>query len=178
LLIRRFDRPDPAAPYVLKIYTSLYLYPFIIDAGSGLSTTLPIPFGPGTQYGMLALLSKDQYILDTLYFNPIITVICMTDLSGISGGCQDLYTVYPSGNTSCPNVRIPTQTLGVNMQSINTGGLLSRFGWPASCSDLQFDVADGVGGGVVGTPPYTLTVAPAFRTPLNITFGECSALYY
>jgi hypothetical protein len=52
LLITRFDRPDPASPYVLKMYTSHYLYPFIIEAGGGLSTTLPIPFDPGTQYGM------------------------------------------------------------------------------------------------------------------------------
>jgi hypothetical protein len=58
------------------------------------------------------------------------------------------------------------------MTSLETGGPLSRFGWPASCSDLQFDLLDGFNGGIVGTAPYTLTVAPAFRTPMNMIFGE------
>jgi hypothetical protein len=98
--------------------------------------------------------------------------MCMTDTSGISGGCQDLYTVYPSANTTCRNVTVPATILGVKMTSSMSGGLLSRYGWPASCSDLQFQLIDGFGGGVVGTPPYTLTVAPAFRTPVNITFRE------
>ena len=102
----------------------------------------------------------------------------MTDLSGISGGCQDLYTVYPSGNTSCRNVTVPDHTLGVKMTSSDTGGLLSRFGWPASCSDLQFDLLDGLGGGIVGKPPYQLSVAPAFRTPLNITFGVFQTMFH
>lgn len=100
--------------------------------------------------------------------------MCMTDLYGISGGCQDLYTVYPSptSNSTCQNVAVPSSTLGVRMQSLDTGGQLSRFGWPARCSDLQFDLVDGLDGGIIGTPPYTLTVAPAFRTPLNMTFRE------
>ena len=95
----------------------------------------------------------------------------MTDSMGTSGGCQDLYTVFATGNTSCRNLTMPDNVLGVKMTSIDTGGSLSRYGWPASCSDLQFDLVDGLEGGIVGTPPYTLTVAPAFRTPMNITFG-------
>jgi hypothetical protein len=103
--------------------------------------------------------------------------MCMTDTSGISGGCQDLYTVYPSGNTTCRNVTVPATTLGVKMTSIMSGGLLSRYGWPASCSDLQFDLIDGFEGGVLGAPPYTLTVVPAFRTPVNITFRASPSFY-
>ncbi|KAG8827023.1 hypothetical protein FRC19_005991 [Serendipita sp. 401] len=67
---------------------------------------------------------------------------------------------------------MPADILGVRMTSIETGGSLSRFGWPARCSDLQFDLEAGVEGGIVGTPPYTLTVAPALRTPVNITFEK------
>ncbi|PVF99123.1 hypothetical protein CPB86DRAFT_814247 [Serendipita vermifera] len=120
--------------------------------GIGLSTSFPIPFEPGTQY-----------------------VMCMTDSVGVSGGCQDLYTVYPTTTppASCRTNNItetylPPKPLGVKMTSLETGGLLSRFGWPASCSDLQFDIS--AQDGPVGAPPYTLTVAPAFRTPLNMTF--------
>ncbi|CAG7846141.1 SubName: Full=Uncharacterized protein {ECO:0000313/EMBL:CCA70980.1} [Serendipita indica DSM 11827] len=65
---------------------------------------------------------------------------------------------------------MPDDILGVKMTSVDTGGPLSRYGWPASCSDLQFEIADGFEGGVAGTPPYILTVAPALRTPVNITF--------
>ncbi|KAG8806450.1 hypothetical protein FRC17_004986 [Serendipita sp. 399] len=67
---------------------------------------------------------------------------------------------------------MPAEILGVKMTSLDTGGSLSRFGWPAKCSDLQFDLENGIEGGIVGTPPYTLTVAPALRTPVNITFEK------
>lgn len=96
--------------------------------------------------------------------------VCMTDSMGLSGGCQDLYTVYPSGVTSCQNVTVPAKILGVKMTSLETGGPLSRFGWPSSCTDLQFDMVDGLEGGVIGRPPYTLSIAPVFRPPLNMTF--------
>ncbi|KAG8839718.1 hypothetical protein FRC18_008438 [Serendipita sp. 400] len=141
--------PDPVAPYVFKIYSSMHINPFIVNAGSQLEAKLPIPFDPYSRY-----------------------ILCMTDSTGISGGCQDLYTVYPTGNTTCTNFTMPADILGVRMTSIETGGSLSRFGWPARCSDLQFDLEAGVEGGIVGTPPYTLTVAPALRTPVNITFEK------
>src|SRR5258706_10359738 len=99
-------------------------------------------------------------------------VICMTDSVGGSGGCQNLYTVYPSptGQT-CSGFTPPAQGLGMKAISLATQSPFARWGWPASCSDLQLEPIDDGNGGIKGTPPYTLTVAPAFRTPLNLTFG-------
>ncbi|KAJ7693687.1 hypothetical protein B0H17DRAFT_1159447 [Mycena rosella] len=62
--------PDPTAPYLLQVYTSAFVFPFIVDAGSGLSFDWAVPFGPGTLYQ-----------------------ICMFDKYGMSGGCQGIYTM-------------------------------------------------------------------------------------
>ena len=99
------------------------------------------------------------------------TVICMTDSVGVSGGCQDLYTVYPpTTNQTCSDFTPPEQVLGMRAISLATQSKVSRWGWPASCTDLELEPIDD-GGGIKGTPPYTLTVVPAIRPPLNITFG-------
>ena len=97
----------------------------------------------------------------------------MTDSTGISGGCQDLYTVYPTTkNQTCRGFTPPAQVLGMKVISSATQGTLSRWGWPPSCTDLELQpIDDPSSGGIKGTPPYTLTVAPALHPPLNITFG-------
>ena len=99
-------------------------------------------------------------------------VICMTDSSGVNGGCQNVYTVYPSPtNQSCTGFTPPASNLGMNAISSATGSTLSRWGWPNSCTDIQLQPIDDKNGGIKGTPPYTLTVVPAYNNPLNITFG-------
>ncbi|KAF7310589.1 hypothetical protein HMN09_00601700 [Mycena chlorophos] len=42
--------PDPVAPYFLQIYTSAFVFPFIVGAGDGLDFDWQVPFGPGTSY--------------------------------------------------------------------------------------------------------------------------------
>jgi len=99
-------------------------------------------------------------------------VICMTDSVGVSGGCQDLYTVYPNAtNQACSGFTPPAQVLGMNAISLATQSPFSRWSWPVSCTDLHLEPIDDGKGGIKGTPPYTLTVAPSIRPPLNITFG-------
>lgn len=97
----------------------------------------------------------------------------MTDSVGVSGGCQNVYTVYPSPtNQSCSGFTPPANNLGMNAISSATGSTLSRWGWPNSCTDIEFQPIDDKNGGIKGSSPYTLTVIPAFRPPLlNITFG-------
>ena len=91
---------------------------------------------------------------------------------GVSGGCQDLYTVYPTTtNQTCSGFTPPARALGMKAISLATQSSFSRWGWPASCTDLELEPVDDGNGGIKGTPPYTLTVAPAIRPPLNITFG-------
>lgn len=135
--------PDGVAPYYLQIYTSAYVFPLIIPAGSLPATNFTVPFSPGTQYQ-----------------------ICMFDSMGSTGGCQAIYTVYPAPNTtaenppSCANVTFPAQSL--NVTSGYSQGTLSQYGWPDQCSDIMVTPQE-------GTPPFIFTVAPALHPPLNFT---------
>lgn len=92
---------------------------------------------------------------------------------GISGGCQDLYSVYPTTkNQTCGAFTPPAAILGMKAISSATQSTFSRWGWPASCTDLELEpINDPSNGGIKGTPPYTLTVVPALHPPLNMTFG-------
>lgn len=52
------------------------------------------------------------------------------DSNGVSGGCQDIYTVIPNTTTStptCKNVTYPSTTLQVDAAVIN--GAFSEYGW-------------------------------------------------
>jgi hypothetical protein len=40
--------PNPVAPYLLQVYTSAQIVPFIIPAGNGLTFDWAVPFNPGT----------------------------------------------------------------------------------------------------------------------------------
>ncbi|KIK71398.1 hypothetical protein GYMLUDRAFT_977208 [Collybiopsis luxurians FD-317 M1] len=141
--------PDPVAPYYLSIYTSAYVFPFVVAAGSGLSFDFTVPFGPGTSYQ-----------------------ICMFDSRGNTGGCQAIYTVIPSTNSSslsCSNstVTFPLGPLDVDAEVAT--GALSQYGWPAQCSDITVTPKNGTG-------PYTFTVAPTLHPPVNITSSSASAM--
>jgi len=106
--------PSPTAPYYLQVYTSTFIVPFVIEAGSGLSFGWTVPFAPGTLYQ-----------------------ICMFDKFGNTGGCQGIYTVIASNNTpSCTNVTFPAGALDVVGTAQN--GALSQYGWPVQVSILFF----------------------------------------
>lgn len=50
------------------------------------------------------------------------------DANGATGGCQAIYTVYPSSQTTgCEDLPLPAQTLDV--QGVVDNGPISRFGW-------------------------------------------------
>jgi hypothetical protein len=90
----------------------------------------------------------------------------MWDSQGVSGGCQDIYTVIPNSTATaqnpatCKNVTLPTSPLQVD--AAVTSGAFSQYGWIPQCTDIQVQ-------GKNGTGPYTLTVAPTLHPPLNIT---------
>ncbi|KAF8973517.1 hypothetical protein BDZ97DRAFT_374532 [Flammula alnicola] len=91
---------------------------------------------------------------DTLY------QICMFDKFGNTGGCQNTYTVIPASTSStCANVTFYPQ-LGVT--AIVDNGPMSQYGFIDQCTDISLMPTG-------GTPPYTLTVAPALHPPYNIT---------
>ncbi|KAI9512324.1 hypothetical protein F5148DRAFT_1164029 [Russula earlei] len=132
--------PNPTSPYFLQIFTSTFIVPITVPAGGGTSFDFAVPWIPGTQYQ-----------------------ICMWDSRGVSGGCQDIYTVIPNTTTTaptCSNVTYPTSALNVNAAVIN--GAFSEYGWVPQCTDIQVEAQNGTG-------PYTLMVAPSLHPPLNLT---------
>ncbi|KAI0757359.1 hypothetical protein C8Q80DRAFT_96039 [Daedaleopsis nitida] len=135
--------PSPVAPYYLQIYTSAFVVPFVIPAGSGQSFDWPVPFIPGTQFQ-----------------------ICMMASNGVTGGCQEIYTVYQPPDTTldkppvCQNLTYPAGALEVDPKTAD--GSWSQYGWIDQCSDISITPKN-------GTPPFTYTVAPALRPPINIT---------
>nr|GAT43689.1 predicted protein [Mycena chlorophos] len=139
--------PDPVAPYFLQIYTSAFVFPFIVGAGDGLDFDWQVPFGPGTSYQ-----------------------ICMFDSNGNSGGCQAIYTMIESttiATPSCANASFPLGPLDVD--ATVSSGSLSQYGWIDECTDISVKPKN-------GTAPYTFTVAPALHPPHNQTGSDQGAM--
>ncbi|CAL1696179.1 unnamed protein product [Somion occarium] len=139
--------PSSISPYFLQVYASTSTVPLVVPAGGDtiLEFDWLVPFGPGTQY-----------------------LICMYDINGVTGGCQAIYTVYPSRNVTldsddpptCHDVPMPQTSLGVVAAVSN--GPLSQYGWVDQCTDLSVTPLN-------GTPPYIFTVAPALHPPFNVS---------
>ncbi|TFK76740.1 hypothetical protein BDN72DRAFT_890554 [Pluteus cervinus] len=137
--------PSPTAPYFIQIYTSAFVFPFVIPAGTGLSFDWAVPFAPGTLFQA-----------------------CMFDKFGNTGGCQATYTVIPSNSSnspSCPNMTFPDAPLDVN--AVVHDGPMSQFGWIDQCTDIAVTPTN-------GTPPYIFTIAPSLHPPYNITIPDMS----
>ncbi|CDO72745.1 hypothetical protein BN946_scf184990.g28 [Trametes cinnabarina] len=102
-----------------------------------------VPFIPGTQFQM-----------------------CMVASNGVTGGCQNIWTVYQRPNTTlnnpptCFNLTYPHAPLGVDASLAD--GTWSQYGWVDQCSDIQLKPTN-------GTPPFTYTIAPALHPPFNLT---------
>jgi hypothetical protein len=107
--------PNPASPYKLLVHTSAVTVPYVIDAGSDLKFNWTIPFAPGTQYH-----------------------ICMFDKNGATGGCQAIYTMYPSltNSTGCANLTLPS---ALEVEGFVGNGPISRYGWIDQVKDLDPD---------------------------------------
>ncbi|KAK0465235.1 uncharacterized protein EV420DRAFT_1513490 [Desarmillaria tabescens] len=94
-------RPSPTAPYYLQIYTSAFVFPFVVAAGDGLSFDWQVPFAPGTLF----------------------------DKNGYTGGCQATYSMIANttDTPSCSNVTFPLGPLNIDAEVAN--GPLSQYGW-------------------------------------------------
>ncbi|KAF8900329.1 hypothetical protein CPB85DRAFT_1228597, partial [Mucidula mucida] len=133
--------PNPVAPYSLQIYTSTFQTPFVVDAGDRLEFSWAVPFAPGTLYQ-----------------------ICMFDVNGVTSGCQDTYTVIPNLNgtddmLNCPNV---TFLKPLSITGTVANGPISLFGFVDQCTDISIKPN-------MGTPPFTLTIAPPLHPSFNLT---------
>ncbi|GAW03452.1 hypothetical protein LENED_005181 [Lentinula edodes] len=138
---------NPVAPYFFQVFTSSFVFPFVVNAGQGgdagdgnLFFDFTVPFAPGTQYQ-----------------------ICMYDSNGLPGGCQVLFTMIQNStdtNPTCKNMTMPNQVLDVN--SVVDGGPMSQNGFINQCDNVSIQPLN-------GTPPFTLTVSPPNHPPYNIT---------
>lgn len=133
------EGPAPAPPYYLQVYTSTYLYPFIILAGSDSSFDWAVPFAPGTQYQ-----------------------ICMFDANGNPGGCQATYTVIASPESDAPTCQNVSLPVALEVEAIVANAPMSQYQWVEQCTAISVTPKN-------GTPPYIFTVAPGLHPPYNIT---------
>ncbi|KAJ3575914.1 hypothetical protein NP233_g799 [Leucocoprinus birnbaumii] len=146
--------PNPVAPYTLQVYTSNYLVPFIISAGSALQFDWTVPFAPGSQvlqvHG-LKLIHLTRHLDQSV---------------------PDLYVRLEWQHGRMPrSVYHDTEQLFVcalmhqrNCAGTFTGGCYS-VEWPnvtIRCTDISILPRN-------GTPPYTLTIAPSLHPPYNLT---------
>ncbi|KAG9221382.1 hypothetical protein CCMSSC00406_0009831 [Pleurotus cornucopiae] len=135
------SRPNPVSPYMLHVFASGYTVPFRIPLGNGPSFDWVVPFAPGTIYQG-----------------------CMFDKNGLSGGCQDKYTVirnFTDPNPTCQNVTLPPE-LGVEALDQKRDPL-SNHGFIDQCSDVTVRPLS-----TNGTGPYTFFVAASLRPPFQL----------
>ncbi|KAJ3754440.1 hypothetical protein EV360DRAFT_86844 [Lentinula raphanica] len=140
---------NPVAPYFFQVFTSSFVFPFIVDAGIGgdagngnLFFDFTVPFFPGTQYQ-----------------------ICMYDSNGLPGGCQVMFTMIQNSTTAnptCTNMTMPAADKVLQVDGVVDGGHLSQDGFINQCDDVSIKPLN-------GTPPFTLTVSPPNHPPYNIT---------
>ncbi|KAF6748727.1 hypothetical protein DFP72DRAFT_915974 [Ephemerocybe angulata] len=139
--------PAPVAPYFLQVFSSSSSSPYIIPAGAGPTFDWEVPFAPQTQYQ-----------------------ICMYDIFGISGGCQGMRTMVASSSTSvsCQNVT-SLPPLAARTSLDDQSKAITQLPVISQCNDFTVTPT-------VGSPPYTLTIAPSRHPPVNITSTEQKAI--
>ncbi|KAJ8515830.1 hypothetical protein ONZ45_g6796 [Pleurotus djamor] len=143
--------PNPAPPYKLHVLTSgPWLTPFVIDLpGTGPTFEWDVPFPPGTTYQT-----------------------CMFDGNGVSGGCQDKYTVIRNStvnNPTCQNITFPPLLDVTTFVQSPKAGPMSQHGFIGQCTDLSVKPLN-------GTPPFTLLIAPTLRPPYQIVSNSMDAI--
>ncbi|KAK0199696.1 hypothetical protein DFS33DRAFT_1388002 [Desarmillaria ectypa] len=156
--------PSPSAPYFLQVYTSAFVFPFIISAGSDIEFDWEVPFGPGTLVREYHLSASNTSKGVSPY------QVCMFDKNGYTGGCQGIYTMIANttvNTPSCSNASFPLGPLEIDAQVQD--GPLSQYGWVNQCTDIAITPKN-------GTPPYTVTIAPTLHPPRNITINDMSTV--
>ncbi|KAJ7630590.1 hypothetical protein FB45DRAFT_915959 [Roridomyces roridus] len=153
---------SPVAPYYLQIYTSAFVFPFVVPAGNGLSFDWEVPFGPGTLYQICMVCCKSP--LPSCLFIRL-KVRFQREFRRL----RNVYTVIAntSATPSCTNATFPLGPLDVE-GAVNIGPL-SQYAWIDECTDIQVTPKN-------GTPPYTFTVAPALHPPHNTTGKDQSPM--
>jgi hypothetical protein len=131
--------PSPVAPYFFQVYTSTSETPYVVYAGFGPTFEWDVPFAPNTQYQ-----------------------ICMFDSNGSSGGCRETYTVITNTTVTTPTCQNVTAPSELSVSGNVPLGRLSKYSYIDQCSSLSVTPQ-------TGKPPFTLTVAPSFHPPYNVT---------
>ncbi|PPQ92991.1 hypothetical protein CVT25_000192 [Psilocybe cyanescens] len=138
--------PLPVAPYSLQVFTSTTSVPYSILAGFGPTFDWQVPFAPNTQYQ-----------------------ICMFDVNGVSGGCQQTYTVIASSSSNAPTCQNVTAPSALSVSASVPLGAMSQYSYIDQCTSLSVTPKS-------GSPPYTLTIAPDYHPPYNITSNSMNPI--
>ncbi|RSH92194.1 hypothetical protein EHS25_008609 [Saitozyma podzolica] len=168
------NAPDPSAPYTMVMLVHEQL-----EDGAG--ARYERMYSASMNVGDMSAVKS----INHPWMNGTQFIACMWSANGVSGGCQDLFTVVPSeltadayatssstcraSNVSGSWVTPPRDTLNVQVEG--QYGNLATNGWPAACSDIRVTPKN-------GTAPFTLLVAPAFHPPVNITTPSLSSMNY
>ncbi|KDQ20464.1 hypothetical protein BOTBODRAFT_124071 [Botryobasidium botryosum FD-172 SS1] len=140
--------PKPIPPFRIVVYNSASNIPCVLDAGYGMTYNFTVPFPPGTQYQL-----------------------CMYDSMGQSGGCQEIYSVYPtapSPTATCTNAT-PHSSRALAVNSMYGNEMLSQVDSLDRCNGIQVSPQE-------GTPPFTLTISPALHAPMSMSFSAMSVI--
>jgi len=131
--------PPPVAPYFFQVYTSTSETPYVVYAGFGPTFAWDVPFAPNTLYQ-----------------------ICMFDSNGSSGGCRQTYTVIANTTVTTPTCQNVTAPSELSVSGTVPLGALSKHSYIDQCTSLSVTPQ-------TGKPPFTLTIAPSFHPPYNVT---------
>jgi len=166
-----WNLPDQPVPIPVTPQCETINVTWSRQAATGPNPTAPYFFEVYTSTSIVPFVIPVGYGLSYAWAVPFapgtLYQICMFDGMGNTGGCQATYTVTPPLSTpNCTNVTFPPLLDVVG--TVDTGPL-SQYGWIDQCTDISILPKN-------GTPPYTLTIAPALHPPYNITSNDMSSI--
>ncbi|KAG5653503.1 hypothetical protein H0H81_012713 [Sphagnurus paluster] len=139
------EGPAPAPPYYLQVYTSTYLYPFIILAGSDSSFDWAVPFAPGTQYQICMVRAINAV-------HAVASCPLQFDANGNPGGCQATYTVIASPESDAPTCQNVSLPVALEVEAIVANAPMSQYQWVEQMwVGPSVAVGVGIGGMAIGS---------------------------
>ncbi|KDR67772.1 hypothetical protein GALMADRAFT_231683 [Galerina marginata CBS 339.88] len=137
---------SPVAPYFLQVFSSAASVPYVVPAGFGPTFDWDVPFNPNTQYQ-----------------------ICMYDVNGVSGGCQQTYSMIANATAAQPTCQNVTAPSALSVSATVPNGAMFQYSYIDQCNSLSVTPT-------AGSPPFVLSIAPDFHPPYNITSNSMNPI--
>ncbi|KAF8907856.1 hypothetical protein CPB84DRAFT_1767736 [Gymnopilus junonius] len=93
----------------------------------------------------------------------------MSDVNGVSGGCQQVYTMIPNATVSSPTCQNLTAPPSLSVSAQVPLGAMSQYSYIDQCTSLFVTPTS-------GDPPFTMTIAPDLHPIYNITSNSRSTM--